>query len=333
MKKLTPALGLTAAIVAGAIGLALWLGGPRDPLPMASIANPFKHVDYSNLPAPQHFAARDGSLLAFREYTPASAPPKGTVVLVHGSSASSKSMHVMAKAFSQAGYTSYALDIRGHGDSGPKGDIAYVGQLEDDLEDFMRSMSSMSSMKISQPVTLAGFSSGGGFALRFAGSERQKLFANYLLLSPFISQDAPTYRPDSGGWVSVGLPRYLATALLDRAGVRAFNHLPVVKFAINDNAKAVLTASYSFDLMQNFRPRRDWRATIRAAQQPMQVLVGADDEVFKAEQFAAVFNAERKDVPVTVIPGIGHIALTLDGAALQAAVAAVGQLDGARASQ
>jgi pimeloyl-ACP methyl ester carboxylesterase len=40
-------------------------------------------------------------------------------------------MHELAKAFAAAGYAAYALDIRGHGDSGDKGKIAYVGQLED----------------------------------------------------------------------------------------------------------------------------------------------------------------------------------------------------------
>ncbi|MFM5616223.1 alpha/beta hydrolase [Aeromonas veronii] len=65
-------------------------------------------------------------------------------------------MHKMASAFSQAGYDAYALDIRGHGASGDKGTIAYIGQLEDDLEDFIKSVAP------AKPATLVGFSSGGG---------------------------------------------------------------------------------------------------------------------------------------------------------------------------
>jgi non-heme chloroperoxidase len=49
---------------------------------------------------------------------------------------------------SAAGFTTYALDIRGHGGSGDKGQIGYIGQLEDDLTDFMRAVSP------SAPVTL-----------------------------------------------------------------------------------------------------------------------------------------------------------------------------------
>ena len=62
------------------------------------------------------------------------------------------------------------------------GQIAYIGQLENDLTDFMHAVSPPA------PVTLAGFSSGGGFAVRFAGSSRQDLFQSYLFLAPFLSR-------------------------------------------------------------------------------------------------------------------------------------------------
>ena len=170
----------------------------------------------------------------------------------------------MAKGFAAAGYAAYALDIRGHGQSGVKGHIAYIGQLEDDIEDFVHAA------KLAQPSTLVGFSSGGGFVLRFAGSARQKLFSDSLLLSPFISQDAVTSRPSSGGWVSVGVPRIIAISLLDSAGIRAFNDLPVTKFALaEEKAKAFLTPQYSFALAQNFRPERDYQANIREVRQPL----------------------------------------------------------------
>jgi non-heme chloroperoxidase len=325
MKSLTLAVVVSLVILAVIVGGAIAFGGPGNPPPMSSINNPFKNLDYSDLPAPSYFVARDGAKLTFRMYPSAGGDARGSVVLVHGSSARGSSMHVMAKAFAAAGYAAYALDIRGHGESGIKGHIAYVGQLEDDLEDFVRSV------KTAQPTTLAGFSSGGGFVLRVAGSARQKLFSSYLLLSPFISQDAPTYRPDGGGWVRVGLPRLVAVALLNVVGVRVFNDLPVTKFALNEESKAILTSQYSFALAQNFRPERDYRANIRAAGQPLRVVAGQDDEVFYADQFAGVFRAEGKDVPVTLVPGIGHIPLTLEQAAVQAAVAAVRSMNEPRA--
>jgi non-heme chloroperoxidase len=301
-------------------GLAILFGGPGDPPPMASINSPFKGIDYSDMPAVSHFAARDGTSLAFRAYPPAGGAATGGVVLVHGSSASSISMHQMAKGFASAGYSAYALDIRGHGESGPKGHIGYIGQLEDDLEDFVRSI------KPPWPTALVGFSSGGGFVLRFAGSARQKLLSSYLLLSPFINQDAPTYRPNSGGWVSVGVPRLIAIALFNAVGVHAFNDLTVIKYALDEEAKAFLTPEYSFALAQNFRPLWDYRANIRSVRLPLHVMAGQDDEVFYASEFAGVFKAEGKDVPVTLLPGIGHVVLILDPVAIKAAIEAVRKL-------
>ena len=315
MKKLIYALTIPIVVLTVIV-----FGGPRNPPPMPSLNDPFKGVHYLDIPSPSYFVARDGTRLTFHAY-PAAGTSKGSVILVHGSSGKGSGMHVVAKSFAAAGYTAYALDIRGHGASGIKGQIEYVGQLEDDLEDFI------SNVKPTQPTTLLGFSSGGGFALRFAGSAKQQLFSNYLLLSPFISPDAPTYRPKSGGWVSVGLPRWVSIGALNSIGVRLFNNLPVIKFALNEKDKARLTPQYSYSLAENFKPERDYRRNIRAVQQPMALVAGMNDEVFYADKFAMVFKAEGREVPVTLVPGIGHIAITLDPVAVQAEISAVNRMN------
>src|SRR5690606_20128494 len=131
------------------------------------INDPFKTADYSSLPPTSRFTSRNGDRLAYRAYPVNDRSAKNAVVLIHGSSASSISMHTLADALAQAGHPAYALDIRGHGDSGAKGHIDYIGQLEDDLEDFVKALG------LSSEAVLVGFSSGGGFALRVAGSARQ----------------------------------------------------------------------------------------------------------------------------------------------------------------
>ena len=218
LQKISPSRFLKHALIGAlvfGIGLAgaLAFGGPTSPPAMASIGQPFDTVDFSALPPLSRYAAGDGAALAYRYYKAAGAGSRrGSVVLVHGSSASSNSMHVLAMAFASAGYDAYALDIRGHGASGVKGTIGYVGQLEDDLEAFVNTV------RPARPATLAGFSSGGGFVLRVAGSRRQDDFQNYLLLSPFLSLDAPNARPASGGWVNVGMPRIVAITILSQHG-------------------------------------------------------------------------------------------------------------------
>jgi alpha-beta hydrolase superfamily lysophospholipase/membrane protease YdiL (CAAX protease family) len=311
-----------SAMVAGIIfiaGLAaaIAFGGPTAPPTMTSISNPFDTVDFSDLPPLLRYTAGDGEALAYRHYGAASGTVQGSVVLVHGSSANSNSMHLLAKAFAAAGYDAYALDMRGHGASGTKGRIDYIGQLEDDLAAFT------GAVLLTKPATLVGFSSGGGFVLRVAGSPRQDAFQNYLLLSPFLSVDAPNARPGGGGWVNVGLPRIIALTILNRLGIRAFHDLPVTSFALREETKKSLTPTYSFSLAVNFGPQRDYAANIRAVHRPVAVVAGTADEVFLTDKLAAIFRQQGQPWSVTLLPGIGHIALTLDPRAGQAAVRAV----------
>ena len=300
-------------LLIAALAAAVAFGGPGPIAPLDSINKPFANVDFSRVPPARKFTARDGTPLAWLEYPAAGgAPTARRVVLVHGSSARGQSMHVLAQALAGAGLHVAALDMRGHGDSGPRGHAAYIGQLGDDIEDFMRAVPHAG------PSTLAGFSSGGGFALRFAGGNRQDLFDRYVLLAPFLHHTAPTNRPNDGGWVSVGLPRIVALSLLNAARVTVWNDLPVLRFGLNEVARPMLTDSYDFNLMASFRPRDDWQADIRNARRPMRIVAGRDDELFDATKYAAVFGAASRPVPVTLVDNTGHMGLTLGAAAVQA---------------
>lgn len=311
------ALGLLVAMLA----FGLVLGGPAVPAPMASVNDPFNEVDFSDVPLPEQVLARDGTPLVYRRYLPRKGGPlRGHVVLVHGSSAWGRSLHPMAKALAAAGQAVYVPDVRGHGGSGPRGLTQHLGQLEEDLQDLV------AVWQLSQPATLVGFSAGGGLALRVAGGPQAGLFAGYLLLAPFIGHDAPTYRPHAGGWVSVGVPRVLALSALNAVGVTVFNHLPVTRFALDEEARRWLTPTYNHTLALNFRPQLNWAANLRAVTQPLQVLVGAQDEVFVPERFDEVFASHGHPGVVKLLPGVGHIGLTLDESALADVVAAVAAL-------
>ena len=316
-RKIVTAFALISVVLIGALAAAIVFGGPGAVPSLASINDPFKAVDFSDMPPLAHYVAADGATLAYRYYRSSTSPAKGSVVLIHGSAGSSNSMHVLAKALAKAGNEVYALDICGHGASGAKGKISYVGQLEDDLVSFT------DAIRLSRPSTLLGFSSGGGFVLRFAGSTHQDEFESYLLLSPFLSQAAPTYRPGGSGWVSVGIPRIIAISILDGVGIHAFNDLPVTRFALSDEAKRFLTPEYSFSLATNFRPLRDYESNIRAVHQPCTVVAGSSDELFYTDKLASTFQKQGKNWPVTMVPGIGHIPLTLDPSAVKAVVGAL----------
>ena len=313
---LLPAVLLTTvfALIVGCAAAVIW-GGPKDIPPLASINDPFKDVDYSSVPKVQRYTARDGASLAWHGYLPmpsTATTPMRRVVLVHGSSARGQSMHVLAQALAAEGFAVAALDMRGHGESGVRGQAAYVGQMEDDVEDFLRAVPHTG------PQTLMGFSAGGGFALRFAGDARQDLFDRYVLLSPFVHHNAPTSRPDSGGWASVGLPRSVALTVLNQIGITRWNDLPVLRFALNDVARSLLTPSYSYTIATNFRPHDDYQSDIRNARGTVCIVAGQDDELFYADRFADLFAHAGKPVPVTLVPGVNHMGLTLDAVAVQA---------------
>jgi non-heme chloroperoxidase len=312
--KILASLGLAVLLIVCAFVGSILFGGPKSPKPLVSTNKPFAAVDFSELPPLQTFVGKDGAELSYRHYGAKLASPKGSIVFVHGSSASSSSMHVLGKAFAEAGYEAYTLDMRGHGASGTKGKIGYIGQLEDDVEAFVQSIHP------AKPSTLAGFSSGGGFVIRFAGSAKQTLFQNTLLLSPFLGPDAPNYRPDAGGWVSVGVPRIVSLSLLNQIGISAFNDLTVVRFALDKNAKSFLTPEYSFALEDNFKPHRDYLADIRGMNNPCAILAGTADELFYTEKLEAIFKTPGNSCTVKLLPGIGHIPLTLAAEPVDAAV-------------
>jgi pimeloyl-ACP methyl ester carboxylesterase len=317
-RPLLKVLLLIAGLAALLVAAALLFGGPKPIAALSSINNPFATVNYSALPPTRSFKARDGAQLAYLHYpgAPSTAPPQ-RVVLVHGSSANARSMHVVAQGLAASGMTVDALDMRGHGASGERGHIAYIGQLEDDVADFMQANPEQGRYARD---TLAGFSSGGGFVLRFAGSAQQALFSHYVLLSPYLRYDAPTAKPNNGGWASIGVPRMIALQVLNAMGIKAFNHLTVTQFALNDYAKAFLTPSYDFSLAANFGPHSDYAKDIAQAKGALRIVAGADDELFDTTQFASVFSNAGKAVQVDIVPSTHHIGLTLQSEAVKAIV-------------
>jgi hypothetical protein len=119
----------------------------------------------------------------------------------------------------------------------------------------------------------------------------------------------------------------LGLIVLNRIGISSFNYLPVTVYALRAEDQKLLTPRYSFALANNFRPHYNYRADIAAVSQPMEVLVGQNDDQFYPERFAPEFSIAGKEVPVSIVPATGHIELTLTPIAIQAAVESIGRLD------
>ncbi len=322
----TPLLQRVGLVVAGLALLPVLLiaglvafGGAEAPPVLAAMGQVMAGRAYEGLPELAYFTARDGSPLAYRAY-PGSASGRRVAVLVHGSSGDSHAMHGVARALQAQGITAYALDMRGHGASGRRGDVDYVGQLDDDIADLMVVLRARHA---GAQISLVGHSSGGGFALRTAGGRNRDLFDRYVLLAPLLHQDAPTTRPNAGGWVRVAVPRLIGLSLLDRLGVHWFESLPVLVFALPPEAAATHTASYSYRLQSSFRPHADYLGDVRGITRPVRVLVGDQDELFVAAQYAPVLEPVQPLLKVDVLPEVGHLGVVTQPAALAAVVAAL----------
>ena len=303
---------LLAVVGLAALGLGAMLAWPiRQPPELTSISSARKSVDFSALPAVERFQARDGTDLAYRHYA-ARAPATGRIaVVVHGSSGSSRgAIHALSAALAERGIQSFSVDIRGHGSSGTRGDIRYIGQLEDDLADLVAEIRKDNP---AAPLTLIGHSSGGGFALRVAGSPIQHLFARTVLLAPYLGYDAPSSRSDDGHWANPDIPRFLALSLLRQLGLPWAESLPTIAFAVPPNSVGVQTASYSYRLMLNFGPGPDFRQKLAAATRPIAIFAGAADELMLSGKYQ---EAVGNRVAVRIIDGIDHMGIVANPAAL-----------------
>ena len=143
------------AVIAVGGTLALIFNEPISPPELTSVTRALDAVDFSVLPEAQTFRARDGTPLVFRAYP---GRGNGTVVLIHGATLTSASMHVAATALQTRGATAYSLGMRGHEGGGRKGDVDYIGQLADDIDDFMQTLPPK---KTGERRILVGFSAGG----------------------------------------------------------------------------------------------------------------------------------------------------------------------------
>jgi pimeloyl-ACP methyl ester carboxylesterase len=274
----------------------------------------FAQLAQKNTPIPlQSLPMRDGYALPFRAQNgPAGAPQeRPLLVMIHGSGWHGMQFEGLAAAL--APHTDILIpDLRGHGASpARRGDVDYIGQLEDDLADLITARA-----KPGQKVILLGHSSGGGLVARFAGGAHRGLISGAVLLAPFLHHSAPTTRIGSGGWAQINLPRIIGLSILNRFGITALNGLKIVRFAMPDAVMNgplghTATTTYSYRLNTSFAPRDDYMADLAAL--PTYLLVaGSADESFVAEAYAPLLGSAGAKGKAVVLPGVTHLGVVND---------------------
>jgi len=263
-------------------------------------------LDYSNLPKLQTYLARDGIELAYRHYP---AQSDKVIILLHGSGWHSQYFLPLAEFISAEGIAQvYTPDLRGHG-SKPKnrGDVEYIDQMEDDLADLIECI------KKGNPnvmLIIGGHSSGGGLAIRFAGSRYGKLADAYILLSPYLKYNAPTIKPNSGGWANPYTGRIAGLTMLNFMGIHWFDYLTAIEFNMPEKARdGTETLSYTHRLNTGYAPR-NYKKDLSAITQPLLIVTGTMDESNVADQFEPVVS-QYTEAQVKLLPDLTHMGVVI----------------------
>lgn len=308
MKTIVLAIATIVLLAAGGLAGVLALSRPKPPPPIDAIQAADALIGQAGgaVPAYRFFQARDSQRLAYRLYE--GRPGGGVAVVVHGSSGSSIAVHAVGRALAEAGLTGYAIDLRGHGESGPLGDAAYRGQPADDLADLV---ALIERSHPGEKRVLVGHSLGGAFVLRAAGLPVGRSFDGVLALAPYLAPDPAVNRPDTGGWTDVAVPRIIALTLLNSLGVTALDGLPVIAYAVPADAPGKRAAIYSWRLLASLSLPRDWKAALGRIERPTEVLIGADDQLFVPAAYPGAIGAANPRIRTTLLPGIDHMGIVI----------------------
>lgn len=285
MKRLGRALVVLVLLVWVAIGGAIALDQPAFP-PLVPGGGALPGIaEWTDVPAVQRIEARDGAPLLYRAYP---GQPDRIAVLVHGSTGTGLDMHKVAQALQAAGATAYTISLRGHGGSGQTvGDVSYVGQLDDDLADFLKALG------LDKPGvkrTLVGYSAGGGFALRTASGRLGKAFDSYIVISPYVISYTDIRRRHLGPWANAATLRIAGLLALEEIGLDWFQDLPAARYAVDPHPDAKHTPGYSYRMLRSLHMGVDRERALGGITAPTVILASDADELSNIRRLGTAGN-------------------------------------------
>lgn len=264
-------------------------------------------IDYAKVPPLMTYTCRDGASLNHRYYL---SETDTVLILLHGSGTHSRYLLPLAEYISSENIAHvYTPDLRGHGENPEKrGDIGYINQLVDDLDDLLKVVREKHP---DSKLIIGGHSSGGGLAIRFAGSKYGEKADAYLLMSPYLRYNAPTLKLNSGGWASPHTQRIIGLSMLNSARIPWLNHLPVIDFNMPEEYRdGTETLTYSFRLNTGYAPH-DYKKDFSSIKQKVLVVVGKADESFIADKFLPELSKYKEDVEVELFENVTHMGIVV----------------------
>lgn len=260
--------------------------------------------DYSGIPEIQHYRALDGAMLDYRYYPSGS---KDLMIILHGSGYHSRYLYKLAKALSDGQIVQVVTpDLRGHGIKPLKrGDVNYIGQLDDDLDDLVEFCSTSFHPN---KIYIAGHSSGGGLALRLMGNHQRWQADGYLLFAPYLAHNALTTSAKSG-WAKSSLVKIVLAHMLNAFGFHCLDHLVTIKFDMpkryRDESE---TLDYTHALITSFSPS-DYKSDLLNTSKDTLVAVGEDDEA-NARAYQEVLP--KSHFKLFILAKVNHMGIITD---------------------
>lgn len=245
------------------------------------------------------FVAPDGLQLVFDAVeTPR---PRAAVLILHGWSDHAGRWADTARDLTEAGYSAYLLDLRGHGRSaGRRGHLSRFSQLLGDLHAFRRIVR----VRTGAPQVLLGHSFGGLVVLRYLETQPLEPVAATVASSPFLGLgfSVNPFKRLAGRLLAdlaptVSLPTGLDVEALSRdpAVAPAYRADPLVHRRMTAGAwKEIQWA------------QRAVAADAQRIEGPIQFLLTGEDRIVDAEMARAFAGGLRGEVQVRWYPEMYH---------------------------
>lgn len=288
---------------------------PLDALALRRVATMYIPIpsrqELSALPTIENFEARDHSLLDYRHYRSAKLG-QIKLYLVHAETRDELQFATLATAIAgRLGLADvFTFDMRGHGQNPlHRGDVGYVGQPTDDLQDLIAATSSPGDL-----VIIGGHSAGAAVAMRLAAAPGKTKLAGLLLLSPVLSPEFVPARSDAAVW-AVPLSWRVAGLKIENAlGLHWSDHEIAVQYAVpeavwNGSLGYAVTSDYTWRSVKSLTMPNADGSDLAQVKVPAATIIGSDDEVIDRPNLEAVLKRFNKSEDYAVLKGETHFGL------------------------
>lgn len=262
--------------------------------------------DYSEIPDLVKYQARDHAKLAYRYYPSSS---NNLLIILHGSGYHSRYLYKLAKNISHHHIAQVVTpDLRGHGPQALKrDDVDYIGQLDDDLDDFVKFCIATYRPK---KIFITGHSSGGGLALRLMGNQTRHQADGYILLAPYFAHDAPTTNQKSH-WAQPALFKVIFAHMLNGFGLHWLDHAVTIEFNLPQKYRdGSETLAYTHALITSLSPS-DYEKDLKNTTKKTLVLIGENDEAMNASEYRKVLS-QNSSIELTILPRVNHMGIVIN---------------------